>query len=66
LNFLKLFIVWGCRDDLKKDLVLPDHAELVAGAFLDGFDPLLQVANLGIEALLRCRRRALASFCFST
>src|SRR5258706_11636458 len=42
----------GGRDDLVEDLVLLDHAELEAGALLDRFESLLQVAHLGVERVV--------------
>src|SRR5262245_35370065 len=48
--------------DLEENLVLPDHAQLEAGPFLDRLKSLFQVANLGIErGVARLQRLVLRS-----
>src|SRR5436190_22262429 len=40
------------RRDLHEDLVGLDHAEVQARLFLDHFEPVLEIAHLGIELLV--------------
>ena len=42
-----------CRK-LEKHLVLPDHAQLRAGALLDRLDALLEVPDFGVERFVAC------------